>query len=61
MGNSAVVELKDGLVVLGNEESGVIADNLTNPDVVIIVGVFNDLGSRPRFFNRIPFLLRDGS
>ena len=54
------------MVVFGDENGfgigcavAVSIDGFTNPDVVVIVGVFDDLNSVPDFFHRIPFLFGD--
>ena len=60
MRNGAVVDLDRGLVVFGDEYRGVITHGFTDPDVVVIVGVFDCLNCHPFLFSRIPFLLRDG-
>ena len=57
--NGAVIDLDSCLVVFGNENCLFVADNLTNPDVVVVVSVFDGLGGCPRFGFRVIGLLRD--
>ena len=57
----AIIDLDCRLVIFRDEDGFVVADCLTDPDVVVIVGVFHDLRGRPVLFDRIPFLLGDGS
>ena len=45
--DGSVVNLDGGLVVFRDEYGFGIADYLTDPDVVVIVGVFNDLNGFP--------------
>jgi len=59
--NGSVIDLGGRLVVFGNEDCLFIADNFTNPNVVVIVGVFDGLGGCPRFGFRVIGLLSDGS
>ena len=56
-----IIDLDCRLVIFRDEDGFVVADCLTDPDVVVIVGVFHDLRGRPVLFDRIPFLLGDGS
>ena len=60
VGNRAVIDLDRRLVIFGDEDGFVVADYLADPDVVVIVGVFDCLNCHPFLFSRIPFLLRDG-
>jgi len=61
MGDRAVVNLDGGLVVFGNEDGFVVANHLANPNVVVVVGVFDGLSGCPRFVFRVIGLLSDGS
>ena len=61
MRNGAVVDLGNGLVVFGDEDGFVVANHLTNPDVVVVVSVFDGLSGFPRASFDVKFLLRDGS
>ena len=58
--DGSVVNLDGGLVVFRDEYGFGIADYLTDPDVVVIVGVFNDLNGFPslrfRFENLLGYL-----
>ena len=56
----AIIDLDCRLVIFRDEDGFVVADCLTDPDVVVIVGVFHDLRGGPILLDRIPFLLRDG-
>ena len=65
--NGVVVDLDGGLVVFGNEDGFTVGcavtvgiEGFTNPNVVVIVGVFDGLGGYPRFGCRIIGLLSDG-
>ena len=60
VGGSAVIDLKNGLVVFGNENGGVGSDDFANPDVVVIVGVFDGLGGCPFLRFGVKFLLGSG-
>jgi len=53
--------LDGGLVVFGNEDGFVVANHLANPNVVVVVGVFDGLSGCPRFVFRVIGLLSDGS
>ena len=64
MRNGVVVNLNRRLVVFWDENrlgvGGAVAvgiQNLTNPNVVVVVSVFDGLGGCPRFGGGIPFLL----
>ena len=59
--NGTVVNLGNGLVVFGDEDGLFIADNFANPNVVVVVGVFDGLSGCPRFVFRVIGLLSDGS
>jgi len=59
--NGVVINLDGGLVVFGDEDCLFVADNLANPDVVVVVGVFYDLNGRPFLRFGVKFLLSDGS
>ena len=61
MGDGAVINLGNGLVVFGNEDGFVGTIDFTNPDVVVVVGVFDGLSGCPRFGFRVIGLLSDGS
>ena len=61
MRNGAVVDLDGGLVVFGDEDGFVGTVDFTNPDVVVVVGVFYDLNIFPRTSFGIVGLLSDGS
>jgi len=58
--NGVVINLDGGLVVFGDEDCLFVADNLANPDVVVVVGVFYDLNGRPFLRFGVKFLLSDG-
>jgi len=59
--NGAVIDLDSCLVVFGNEDCLVGTVDFTNPNVVVIVGVFYDLNGRPFLRFGVKFLLSDGS
>ena len=61
MGDYVVVNLDGRLVVFGNEDGFVVANHLANPNVVVVVGVFDGLSGFPRASFDVKFLLRDGS
>ena len=68
MGDCVVVDLGNGLVVFGNEDGFTVGcavtvgiKGFTNPDVVVVVRVFDGLGGRPFLRFGIKFLLSDGS
>ena len=54
-----VVDLDRGLIVFGDEYRGVITHGFTDPDVVVVVGVFYDLDGFPHLCFRIEGLFRD--
>ena len=47
MRNRAIVDLDGGLVVFRNEDGFGIANSLTDPNIIMIVGVFYDLNRGP--------------
>ena len=49
VGDGVVVDLKDCLVVFGDKNGFIVADDFANPDVVVIVGVFDGLDCLPFF------------
>jgi len=60
MGDCVVVDLGNGLVVFGNEDGFTVGcavtvgiKGFTNPDVVVVVGVFHDLNIFPRTSFRV--------
>jgi len=57
--NGVVINLDGGLVVFGDEDCLFVADNLANPDVVVVVGVFYDLNGRPFLRFGVKFLFCD--
>ena len=66
--NGVVVDLDGGLVVFGNEDGFTVGcavtvgiEGFTNPNVVVVVGVFDGLSGFPRASFDVKFLLRDGS
>jgi len=59
MGDRAVVELDGGLVVFWDENRFVVAHDLTNPDIIVVIGIFDDLSGFPRLGFSIERLLRD--
>ena len=54
----AIVDLNGGLVVFRDEDCLVFANDFTDPDVVVIVSVFDDLNGFPRLRFRIEGLFR---
>ena len=48
VGNGAVVDLDGSLVIFRNEDGFGIADYLADPDVVVVVGIFDNLDGFPR-------------
>ena len=55
--DGAVINLYRRLVVFGDENGFVGTIDFTNPDVVVVVSVFDGLGGCPCFGGGIPFLL----
>jgi len=55
--NGAVIDLDSCLVVFGNEDGFVGTIDFANPNVVVVVGVFDGLSGCPRFGFRVISLL----
>ncbi len=47
VGGGSVVDLDGRLVIFGDEDGFIGADYLTDPDVVVVIGVFHDLNRGP--------------
>ena len=59
VGGGAVVDLKNCLVVFGDKNGFIVADDFANPDVIVIVGVFDDLDGCPFLCFGVVLLLGD--
>ena len=59
VGGGTVVDLDRGLVVFGDEYRFVVANDFTDPNVVVVVGVFYDLNRGPSGGCRIIGLFRN--
>ena len=60
VGGDVIIDLNCRLIVFRYEDGFVVADYLADPDVVVVVGVFDSLNCHLFLFSRIPLLLHDG-